>query len=323
MIFGLVLAKWLHWTACILLASPQFFRVCLLPQKGPMEGQNVQIWRDKFLFRLGTFAQATWMVALLSLLVWFGVTAWNMTSLNEGIDLSLISAVAVQTQFGHVSTVRFVVLVFAGACLFTSHRPATTNRSRVLRSVTIAVSTLNVLSLALVGHATATPGPTGVLHLAIDTIHLAAASVWPGGLVFFALLLRSTIALPSSDLRMFAVRATYRFSTSSLLAVVVLSTTGLATSFFFIHDVHDIWRTTYGQLLTGKVLLFFGIVAMGAYNLLVLIKRKFCLEAHSMNVGRQTFAAQALFHNVLWEVALGAMIILMVAVLGMTEPPRH
>lgn len=176
--------------------------------------------------------------------------------------------------------------------------------------------------LTLVGHAAATPGPTGVLHLAIDAIHLAAISVRPGGLVFFALLLRSTIASPSSDLRMFAVRATYRFSTSSLLAVVVLSTTGLATSFFFIHDVRDIWWTTYGQLLTGKVLLFFGIVAMGAYNLLVL-KRKFCLEAHSMNVSRQTFAAQALFHSVLWEVALGAMIILVVAVLGMTELPRH
>jgi copper resistance protein D len=162
----------------------------------------------------------------------------------------------------------------------------------------------------------------GALDLTVDAIHLAAVSFWPGGLVFFALLLRSTIALPLADLGAFAARATYRFSVSSLLAVAVLSTTGLANSLFVIHDVHELWTTAYGQLLGGKVLLFLVTVAIGAWNLLVL-KRKVGLEGDNSNVGGQTPAVRALFRNLLKEVALAAVIILVVAVLGITEPPRH
>jgi copper resistance protein D len=181
---------------------------------------------------------------------------------------------------------------------------------------------LNLIMLALVGHASATLSSSGGLHLAVDAVHLATASVWPGGLVFFALLLRSTIASPSSDLRVLAARATRRFSACSVVAVAVLSVTGLVTSFFFIHGAGDLWKTTYAQLLTAKVLVFGGMMAFGAQNLLVL-KQRVELEAHVENAGRETLAVRALFHNVVWEVGLGAVIILIVAVLGITEPPRH
>jgi putative copper resistance protein D len=41
----------------------------------------------------------------------------------------------------------------------------------------------------MVGHAGATPGPTGNIHFASDTLHLLTAGAWLGGLPAFVLLL--------------------------------------------------------------------------------------------------------------------------------------
>jgi putative copper export protein len=47
------------------------------------------------------------------------------------------------------------------------------------------------------------------------------------------------------------------------------------------------------------------------------------MEAETENAGRHTGAARALLHSVLCEVALAAVIILIVALLGVTAPPHH
>jgi putative copper resistance protein D len=322
MIFGLIVTRWLHWAVCILLTSSQVFRVYLLPRKEVTEERNVQLWRNKFLSGLNRFDDAAWTVALLSLVAWFAVTVWSMVGPDERFDISLLSTIAAQTQLGRVSITRLVILVLAGVCVFVLRRSNAAEKGRLLRLMAMGLLLLNLMMLALVGHASATLGPASGLRLAVDAVHLATASVWPGGLVLFALLLRSVIAAPSSDLRALAARTTRRFSACSVVAVAVLAITGLATSFFFIHDPGDLWKTTYGQLITAKVLVFGGMTALGAQNLLVL-KQRVELEAHLEKAGQEMVAVKALFRNVVWEVGLGALIILIVAVLGITEPPQH
>jgi putative copper resistance protein D len=93
-------------------------------------------------------------------------------------------------------------------------------------------------------------------------------------------------------------------------------------SFFFLHQVRDLWTSAYGRLLTAKVLVFLGMVTIGAWNLLVL-KRKLGREAQAGNGGQSTTAARALFRNVSWEMVLGATVLLIVAALGLTGPPAH
>lgn len=322
MISGLVVTRWLHWAVCILLTSSQLFRVYLLPRKEVTEERNVQLWRNKFLSDLNRFDCAAWAVALLSLLAWFAVASWSMVGPAESMDISLLSTIVAQTQVGRVSIARLVILVLAGVCVFVLRRSNAAEKRRLLRLTAMGLLLLNLMMLALVGHASAALGPASGLHLAVDSVHLATASVWPGGLVLFALLLRSAIAAPASDLRVLTARATRRFSACSVVAVAVLSITGLATSFFFIHDASDLWKTTYGQLITAKVLVFGGMMAFGAQNLLVL-KQRVELEAHQEKAGREMVAVRALFRNVVWEVALGVLIILIVAVLGITEPPHR
>jgi putative copper export protein len=106
-----------------------------------------------------------WVIALLSLFVWFGVTAWNMTGPDEGMYISIISTVVTQTQLGHVSITRFLVLVLAGVCLFASRRPSVGNKGHVLRSSIVALATLNLLTLAFVGPCGCHAWPGGRLGL--------------------------------------------------------------------------------------------------------------------------------------------------------------
>jgi copper resistance protein D len=174
--------------------------------------------------------------------------------------------------------------------------------------------------LGLTGHAAATPGPAGTFRLLADALHLAAVSVWPGGLVCFALFLRCALGSQPSPLVKVAAKATHRFSTVSLMAVAVLSGTGLTMSFFFLHQVHDLWTSGYGRLLTTKVLVFFGMLAIGAWNLLVL-RRKLGRQAQRDHGDEAASTARALFRNVVCEIVLGVIVLLIVAALGLTGPP--
>src|SRR5260221_891561 len=321
MIFGLVVTRWLHWAVCILLTSSQLFRVYLVPRREVSDGRDVRLWRDEFVSYISRFDVVALVITVLSLFAWFAVTALNAIGPDHRIDISLIALIATETQFGRVSIARLAILALVGICLFASSRPTGIDRDRVLRFATLSLVALNLIALALVGHAAATAGPTDALHIAVDAVHLAATSVWPGGLVFFALLLRSTIALPSTNLRALAAEATRRFSACSLVAVTVLGMTGLALGFFSIHDASDLWKTPYGQLLTAKVLFFCGMLGFGAQNLFIL-KNQIRLEELPESPGHRTGAARALFHNVLVEAAVRTLIILIVAVPGIAPTPR-
>ena len=186
----------------------------------------------------------------------------------------------------------------------------------------MALALANLLALGLTSHAAAAPGPAGLFRFLVDAVHLGAASVWPGGLVCFALFLHCALRSPPPTLVTVAARATHRFSTLSLMAVAVLSGTGLTMSCFFLHHVRDLWTSAYGRLLTAKVLAFFGMVTIGAWNLLIL-KRKLGRAAQPGNVGQGPPAARALLRNVCWEIVLGVTVLLIVAALGLTGPPAH
>jgi putative copper export protein len=323
MIYSLIIARWVHWTACLLLGSSQFFRLWLLPGNELIKESRIPPWVDEFLSRLGALAGATWAVALLSLMLWFGLTAWDMTGSDAGLDLPSLGAVAIQTQFGRVSLARVVVLAVAGLCLFTARaEPVAMMPDHPRTAAAMALVLVNLVTLGLTSHAAAAPGAAGIFRFLVDAAHLVAASIWPGGLVCFALLLRCALRSQPSPLVTVAAMATHRFSTFSLMAVAVLSGTGLTMSFFFLHHVHDLWTSGYGCLLTTKILVFFGMLAIGAWNLLVL-RRKLGRQAQRDHSGQAASTACTLFRNVLCEIVLGVIVLLIVAALGLTGPPER
>jgi copper transport protein len=107
----------------------------------------------------------------------------------------------------------------------------------------------------LAGHAL-DPGRSGIEAVA-DVVHVAAASLWLGGLVALALALRG-----GADRRA-TIR---RFSNLALVSVLVLAGTGVIRALAELDSVSQIWSTGYGRVLVVKTALLAALVAIGWVN---------------------------------------------------------
>jgi hypothetical protein len=97
-----------------------------------------------------------------------------------------------------------------------------------------------------------------------DLVHVAAASVWLGGLVALALALRA-----HGD-RMAMLR---RFSNIAVVSVLVLAATGVVRALSELDSVSQLWSTGYGRALLVKSGLLGVLVTIGWFNRYRLIPR--------------------------------------------------
>ena len=117
----------------------------------------------------------------------------------------------------------------------------------------------------LAGHALDRDQPR-VLAPLVDLAHVVSAAVWLGGLLTLVYVLPR--ASDEGPARATAVR---RFSTSALIAVVVLGLSGLVRALTELSAVHQIWTTSYGQTLLVKTALFVPLLGLGWLNRTLLI----------------------------------------------------
>ena len=127
---------------------------------------------------------------------------------------------------------------------------------------------LLLATLTGLSHAAATGRP---LPLLADWTHAAAAAVWMGGLLGFA------VALFSGPLRgmtpdgraKLRERSVGRFSVVATAAVAVLACTGLYASVLHVPSPQALLGTPYGRTLVAKLALLCLLLAVGASNLLL------------------------------------------------------
>lgn len=118
--------------------------------------------------------------------------------------------------------------------------------------VAICGAVVVLVSSAVAGHAVA--GPDRVLTVAVTTAHLAAMTVWGGGLVAALLLWRGAG-------RIAALR---RFGPVAVGAVVVLVLTGVAQTVRSVDPPAALWNTHWGRLLLLKLALVAIALAVAA-----------------------------------------------------------
>jgi copper transport protein len=119
-----------------------------------------------------------------------------------------------------------------------------------------------VATVVIAGHASA-ESPRGVLAPA-DVVHVLAAGTWLGGLVLLIAVFWRRSRETTLDAG--AARATHRFSTLALPAVVLLVASGVAQAWFYAGDISRLTTTTWGIALLCKVALLTTIVAVAARN---------------------------------------------------------
>ncbi|HLB20356.1 MAG TPA: CopD family protein, partial [Gaiellaceae bacterium] len=148
----------------------------------------------------------------------------------------------------------------------------------------------------LAGHALDRGRPS--LEPAVDLLHVAAASIWLGGLLALGL------ALLRSDDRAPLVR---RFSNIALVSVGVLAATGVLGAFAELRSLDQMWSTGYGRLLIVKSALLAALVTIGWVNRYRLVPR---------------LSLDSLRRNIALELALFVGLVAAVALLTDLQPGR-
>jgi copper transport protein len=228
---------------------------------GPAAGGDAS---KRFVTRLRRVLLVTALLGLLSALA--GVGLQSAESAGEPFFSALTFTVlesVVSTRFGTVWTAAAAawLLVAVASCLM---RPGT---RRPAASVALAgVPLLGLLTLpALAGHASV-QHPVW-LFLPDNLVHVAAMSVWLGGLVsLLAVLPAATRALEPAERTRLLAATLQRFSPIALGSVVVLLATGTVQALLQISAWSQLLHTAYGRAVLVKVGLLAILIALGAIN---------------------------------------------------------
>jgi copper resistance protein D len=296
----LTIVRSVHFAATVLTVGTVGF-LALVAEPADTKGRASFVALHRQLTLLIWLALA---VAILSGAAWLGLLASDILGVPF-VDIYLHGGawpVLFDTRFGLVWCARLALALLIGLLIL---QPAT-------RAFQLAAALALIASLALVGHAGATPGMAGNFHLISDMVHLLAAGAWLGGLPAFALLLWRTRRMAGPTWHDFVIRAIRRFSVLGILSVGALLVSGLINSWNLLSSPRDLVATDYGRLVALKIALFAAMVAIAAVNRLYLTPR--LPEPGSL---------RNLQRNSLIEVCLGLCVLLFVGILGTLPPTAH
>jgi copper transport protein len=153
--------------------------------------------------------------------------------------------------------------------------------------------------------------------LALDWAHLAAASIWIGGLIGLLVLAAAT----EPGRRVAALAAVVpRFSRAAVVSVAVLLVTGIIASVVHLPTLSSLWQTSYGKAIVAKsVLLAFALVLGALNNLRSRPRLAAAVERRDEALGNG--AAALLRRLVLGEGALLVGAVVAAAILTSLAPP--
>ncbi len=234
--------------------------------------------------------------ALSGLVPLFRVTAFGRAWLDLELCLALFAA--------------------AAAAALWLDRPERERRSiaelfSLLGALLAAAAVLLVPGLA--GHAAQT-APRGV-SLLLDWVHLAAGSIWLGGLV--GLLVLGAMLPPARRVAGLAV-AVPRFSNVAFASVVLLLASGIGATIVHLPLLAALWQTSYGVAILVKLGLVAAALAFASVNLR---RNRPSLAAAREDVALGESAGRLLRKMVAAETGIIASAVLAAAVLSSLPPP--
>ena len=170
-----------------------------------------------------------------------------------------------------------------------------------------------VLSPALSGHAAASRH--FVWSVTLDTLHVAAAGVWIGGLLIVLIAgIPAMLRLEGGNQHAAVSALVNSFHPIALFCAPLAVAGGLGLSWIRLGSVRALWETLYGQTLLIKLGLVMVMAGLGAYNSLRARHR----------LGAADGAATTRFRmSAAFEVALGAAVVAVTTFLVVTPVPSE
>jgi putative copper export protein/mono/diheme cytochrome c family protein len=235
--------QWVHLTLCVLFMGA--FSVLLLA--GQPRSALARRWEQE-VFRGSCFAVVG---ALLSgALVMSAQTAVFEGRPAASVEPHAILRAVLDTRLGLVWMAREGVLIVLVVFLALSSRTDGRENWIAARIQAFLLAALALASIGISSHLTAL-SETPWSQVA-TVLHLLSAGVWLGGLPPLALLLHS-VCKKAVTPEPYAARALLLFLRVSLLMVLVLAASGVASAWSLVGGVAGLVGTTYGLLLLAKL----------------------------------------------------------------------
>lgn len=280
----LALCRAVHDASAIFLFGASAFAMALPQDACPAEGT---------LRPLYAIAAVT---ALVTSVLWFFLTAASMAGVSvAALGMKTLHLVLFYTDFGALWIWRLAAAFALAVWIFVAPR-----RGRGFAFL----AAIFLASLAFTGHAAVDTGWAGFAHRAADIVHLLSIGLWLGGLVMLMIVLRGA----AHDAALAALR---RFAVVAAPAVALVLMTGTVNALFVVSRWSEFFVSRYGLLLLGKLALAAAMIALALLNRLILLPRM---------TGGDVAAAQEMRASVMGEIVLGAAVLAIVGVLGITQP---
>lgn len=251
------LIKSVHFLALyLLLGGPAFWFLVWKPAMGDAGRKPV----------LGQRLQRAVGAALLLGTLFFAVSAlWDALRAASQVidvrDLAMLRLFFRATQFGRLTIIKGVLALLTALVFWLALR----RDCKVTASGGFASGLALLVSVSLASHAASKPGLFPVVS---DVVHLLSSVVWAGGVIYLSLL--PWDAIQKAPVEKPLAHMVTRFSKLALLAVAVVTATGLFAGVLHVATTMAIPETSYGRTLGIKVALFIAVMLIAGINLLYL-----------------------------------------------------
>ena len=247
-----IVLRALHFAAVMLMTGSACYSALLAPRR----------YRPQLAQRLFPLMKGSAWLALLTALAMLACQTVLMSGDSSHLTDADIWLAVLSTDFGTVWQGEILFSLLAAGALFVTGRV----RSQLL----LLAGVLQLVAMALIGHAAMRDGWPGVLQQCNHALHLLASAFWAGGLLPLLLLMREARQI---DRRTDAIRTMMRFSRYGHLAVALTLLSGVINS-LMIAGWPLAWQDSrYIELLLCKVLLVAMMIGVALFNRYWLVPR--------------------------------------------------
>lgn len=205
------------------------------------------------------FALPTLFILLLANLGVLVGQALQLTSGNlvQALSPTLLFGLAANGRFGTFWTMRLLVLFLAFLLAIVTF--VARSRSRIVEEIlswsNLILALALLIAVALSGHAAAVSGNLGILAVLSDWLHLLAASLWIGGMLYLAFVYLPVLSHAWLERNQALLTTLARFSPLAIAGVVIMTVTGPFNATVHMESFNQLLTTAYGRALLVKVLL--------------------------------------------------------------------
>lgn len=246
----LVVLRWIQFVSGAFYVGLLFFRTyVIIPNLNPMLDNRYK----KFISYSFSLLCLTIVVNLPLQAAFEADVSWK-----EVFDFSIIRDFLKNSFYGKIWAIQMVIVTLL--MIPTSFIVKNMITKRRIWHFAFFLSCILLLTKAFTSHSVSSNFP--LIAIVFDFLHLLAAFLWTGSLAAMVILLPMTKNGESNEHYKIMIRS---FSGWGILAVLVLTITGLFAGFSNITTLDSLFATNYGRVLLTKVSLFI-IMLLFAFN---------------------------------------------------------